>query len=272
MKPLALPIVIAEKYGFDLQSKVVNFIEYYAVQDWVAGVAQTNNPRTFWNNLKTRMNAELSTGWGQLKVMGYAASNGKTYQMDYTDAKGLYVITQRMGVNTGLRNDILDYLAKAGVVLDEIRVDPAKALAFVPHDDEWIQARLESKVARKELTAALEACVKDPDYAFATKITYSNLFQRTVEALRDELGLSPNQSIRDHLTTNGLLYLRIAESVVTQELRASKEMLTDKEAYWIIRRFVSLVGKQARELSELTGRDTFTGRLLIGEGTWSTNH
>jgi hypothetical protein len=48
--------------------------------------------------------------------------------MDYAQAEKLYQITQRMDANTGLRNAVLKFLAGAGVVVDEQRIDPDKAL------------------------------------------------------------------------------------------------------------------------------------------------
>src|SRR5579872_6262929 len=67
---------------------------------------------------------ELSSWCVQLP---YRASNGKRYDIDHTDAEGLYRITQRMDVNTGLRDRILNYLAKSGAFVDGQRIDAIQA-------------------------------------------------------------------------------------------------------------------------------------------------
>jgi hypothetical protein len=123
-----LPERIAEQYGFPLAHKDhEDGRRYYAVQDWIKGVADTSSPRQFWNEMKKRLKKsgiELSTWCLQLP---YRASDGKNYQMDHADAESLYRITQRMDANTGLRNKILAYLAAAGVAVDEMIRDPYTA-------------------------------------------------------------------------------------------------------------------------------------------------
>jgi hypothetical protein len=48
--------------------------------------------------------------------------------MDHANAEILYQITQRMDVTTGIRDKVLRFLAQAGVVVDEMRVDPDKII------------------------------------------------------------------------------------------------------------------------------------------------
>ena len=134
-----LPERIAAQYGFPLAYKDHDDGKrYYAVQDWIAGVADTPHARTLWEKLKKRAKKmaetlkeageeQLSPWWGQLVKLPYRASNGKEYKLDHADAETLYRITQRMDANTGRRNEILAYLAKAGVVVDEMYRDPDTA-------------------------------------------------------------------------------------------------------------------------------------------------
>ncbi|MHB8627620.1 MAG: hypothetical protein ACYDBJ_10555 [Aggregatilineales bacterium] len=83
---------------------------YYAIQDWIRGVAQTENPRRFWSDLKKRFEKIGIELYAWCVQLPYRASNGKRYDIDHTDEEGLYRITQRMGVNTGLAERILDFL------------------------------------------------------------------------------------------------------------------------------------------------------------------
>lgn len=50
-----LPLIIAERYGFPLQCHEVDGKCWFAVQDWIAGVARTGEPRDFWYQLQKRL-------------------------------------------------------------------------------------------------------------------------------------------------------------------------------------------------------------------------
>jgi hypothetical protein len=153
-----LPERIAAQWNFPLAHKDhEDGRRYYAVQDWIAGVGNTPHARTLWEKLKKRAKKQaeelekkgkeqLSRWWGQLVKLPYRATDGKDYKMDYADAETLYRITQRMDANTGRRNEILAYLAKAGVVVDEMYRDPDIAdevAKFMRENKEYRKLRTE---------------------------------------------------------------------------------------------------------------------------------
>src|SRR3990172_1033853 len=80
---LPLPEIIAQGgmdwAAFPLASHDIDEQRYYAVQDWIKGVAQTPNAPRFWEKIRKRY-IELSTSCRQLP---YVAKNGRTYQMDF---------------------------------------------------------------------------------------------------------------------------------------------------------------------------------------------
>src|SRR5579859_4330293 len=125
-----LPEIIAERYDFKLAYlDYEDGNRYYAVQDWIVGVAQTDSPRRFWSDLQKRLKkAGLTQLYDSCVQLPYRATNGRFYQMDYAKAETLYQITQRMDVHSGLRDDVLEFLAKSGVVLDEMRIDREQAI------------------------------------------------------------------------------------------------------------------------------------------------
>jgi hypothetical protein len=159
------------------------------VQDWIRGVAQTENPRNFWNMLKRRLvkaGVEMSSWCVQLP---YRARDRKTYHIDHTDAEGLYRITQRMDVNTGLRDRILNYLAASGAYVDGQRIDairppqaaidepvtddPEKLIQAVINfyrrrgkTDSWIAVRMQGTVQRNRFTEAFQRALRISPHPF----------------------------------------------------------------------------------------------------------
>jgi len=65
---------------------------HFAVMDVVEVLAQTDRPRKYWNDLKTKLKAEgseVSEKIGQLKMQ---ASDGKFYLTDTADAETMFRI------------------------------------------------------------------------------------------------------------------------------------------------------------------------------------
>ncbi|MHB8629565.1 MAG: hypothetical protein ACYDBJ_24830 [Aggregatilineales bacterium] len=275
--------------AFPLAYHDVNGKRYYAVQDWIRGVAQTENPRDFWSKLKKRLvkaGNELYTWCLQLP---YRASNGKRYDIDHTDAEGLYRITQRMDVNTGLRSRILNYLAKSGAFVDGQRIDAIQSsrpvidepIADDPEKliqaainiyrrkgktDRWIAVRMQSTVQRKRFTSALQQAlrVNPSSYQFAeiTDTMRLGVWKRDTQQLREEMGLAAKTNLRDHLPVMGLLYETVAEQASEVRLTASDDLVYD-EAKQIVRTSSEFVGKQAAAMSRFLGKDIATDKPLL---------
>lgn len=270
-----LPELISVNYGFPLAHHDVEHVRYYAVQDWIRGVAQSPEPRKFWDAMKRRLKKaeiEMST-W--CRPLPYRAGDGKNYKRDHATAEGLYLITQRMDADTGIRDKILRYLARSGVALDEMRRDPGKAIdagvaayRLKGKDDQWISARIDGKLKRNQFTAALHASLADPQpihFAQATDDVSTGLFARTTARLKTELGLSKGANLRDFLPTLALAYLAITEEVIAQQLGIKTELTWD-EAEQIIRKVAALIRPQVQATSQHLGVDVATGRPLLKGG------
>ncbi|MBC7871552.1 MAG: hypothetical protein H7Y09_11990 [Chitinophagaceae bacterium] len=279
-----LPLIVAKRWGFPLASIENDEGVFYAVQDWIAGLVGSQDVRKVWNDIKRKGSlAQLSDSIRQLP---YIASNGKTYQIDFTTDKGLYLIAQNLR-STKARpalSVIKKFLAEAGAFVDEIRRDPDAILlsgAMTPDqameaairayraqgkDDRWIQARLEGKIKRHQFTAALQAAVaetlKRQHYAMATDDIYKGLWGRTAAYLKKELELPKNASLRDHQPTVALTYQRLAEEVAAQKLGKRTE-LSWHEARQIVQHVAALIGSQAKITSEFLEMDLATGYPLL---------
>ncbi len=273
--------------SFPLAYHDVEGKRYYAIPDWLIGVAKPSDVRKFWDAMKRRLKKakiELSTWCRQLP---YTASNGKTYEMDHATAEGLYIITQRMDAETGLRNRILRFLAKAGVVVDEARVDPDGLLAQVVGTnpdrvieaviefyrkrgdaDEWIASRILSVQTRKWFVAEFQRSLlfppASPLFGKITNTMRRGVWKRDTATLKKEMNLKENDSLRDHMPGLALTYEMIAENASAYVL-SFKHGLTFNEADQIVREKSELVGKQAAEMGRTLNIDIATGKSLLHE-------
>jgi hypothetical protein len=278
-----LPLIVAKRWNFPLAHLQTENGMYYAVQDWMRGLTGEDDTRKIWSYFKKQ------PAWSHMssltRRMPYLTSNGKKQQRDYTNDKGLYLVAQYLRI-TGDRpmlDEIRRFLAAAGAFVDEVRREPDKLAesvanpdklldAFIEYhrkrgkDDRWIQMRFESKIKRNQFTAALSEFVRDAltprHYATATDDVYQGLWHRKAAALKSELGLPNNASLRDHQPILALYYQGIVEEVCAQKLGQREELWWD-EAREIIQTIAKIIGRQAQETSELLGQDIATGRPLL---------
>ncbi len=280
-----------ENPGWELFPLAYHDVEgkrYYSIQDWIVGIARPkSHPGTFWTQMQKRLKkagVELQT---RCLKLPYAASNGKTYDMDHATAEGLYIITQRMDAETGLRDRILRFLAKAGVVVDEARVDPDGLLAQVVgknpdrvieaviefyrkkgDTDEWIASRILSVQTRKWFVAEFQRSLlfppASPLFGKITNTMRRGVWKRDTATLKKEMGLKESDSLRDHMPGLALTYEMIAENASAYVL-SFKHGLTFNNADQIVREKSELVGKQAAEMGRTLNIDIATGKPLLND-------
>lgn len=274
-------LVVAGAHNFPLQHVVTSDGHvFYAVQDWIAGVAKTGQPSDFWQALKKRtrkMGIELSTSCRQLP---YLASNGREYKMDYADGETLYLITQHMGVDTGIRNEVLAYLAKTGAFVDRVRSTlasqsetpklPARAKRLMAakvdqgySDDEaktFLQLVHEGIPARKDLTAVLKLVVCGAiNYGQATDTEYRAIFNMTARQIKALTGF---KVARDALTPAGRAIVTAAEVSVEAALN-QRINLTFQEALHITEQVCLAYGGTVKNLEAVMGVSLVTGKPLL---------
>lgn len=261
--------------AFPLAFQDVHDIRYYAVQDWIRGVSMSDDPRKIWDAMKRRAKwseAELST-W--LRQLPYRVANGRQYKMDHATAEGLYTLTQRLGINTGVCEKVLKYLAKSGVKLDELRLDSDARIEIADtqvakwhkegKSEMWIIARLQGVIARREFTDALKNAIlniQPADYAQATEKVYRGLWDRTAAQLRGDLNLAPRQNPRDGFSEYALIYTRLAEKLAADRL-GSAETVSTVIAMEIVWDTAKLIQVQARATQQALGIDLVTGQRLL---------
>ncbi len=276
---LPLPLIVAQKWEFPLAHAETDEGTYFAIPDWIKGLAGEGATRVAQAKIKNQL--LLSR-----KQLPYIAPNDKTYQIDFTNDKGLYLIAQYLRVTRArpVLDEIKRFLAAAGAFVDEVRRTPDSLVmsgAVTPDqaidaaiqayraegkDDNWIRARLEGKIKRSQFTAALAAAVRDTlirrHYATATDDIYKGLWGRTANYLKGELHLPKTASLRDHQPMLALHYQGIAEEVSAKKLGLRQE-LEWNEARDIVQKIAIFIGRQAQETSELMEMDLATGKPLL---------
>lgn len=286
-----LPLLVAKKWDFPLAFHIVEGKYVYAIQDWVRGLLGEEDIRHVWAKFK-KQNPSSETLTSSQRLP-YKATDGKTYPREFTPDKGLYLIAQYLRVTRArpVLNEIRQFLAKAGVFVDELRRDEdlivisskmspdemldatgraalltRKAYRAQGKSERWIEMRLQGKIKREQFTTALGLAIaeviKRNHFAIATDDIYKGLWGRTAAHLKKELSLPGKASLRDHQPLLGLYYQAIAEEISAQKL-GLREKLLWLEAREIIKDVAAFIGQQAQATSQYMQTDLATGRPLL---------
>jgi hypothetical protein len=289
-----LPLLVAKKWNFPLAFHIVEGKYMYAIQDWVRGLVGEDDIRHLWSKFK-RENPSIETLSSRSRLP-YKATDGKIYQRDYVNDAGLYLIAQHLRVTRArpVLNEIREFLAKAGVFIDDMRRDEdlivisskmsadqmldatgkaalltRKAYRAQGKSEKWIDMRLLSKVRREQFTAALGLAIsevlKRKHYATATDDIYKGLWGRTAAYLKKELALPKGSSLRDHQTIYALHFQGLAEEACADKL-GERNSLSWIEAREIIKFVAAMIGRYTKEMSEFLGKDLATGYPLLRQG------
>lgn len=265
-----LPLIVADKWQFDLAS-----IErddtgeiIYCARDWYIGLG----------GLKPRWSASKSD-WltiGEPVAIEVKRPRRPVEKLEFVKAEGLYSIAARMRNDSLQLAEIKDYLAKAGVLADELRRNPETgvdvtidAYAMQGKDNQWITERIDGKVSNKRFRQALVDAVAETvtefQHATAQNTVYEGLWNRTAAQLKSELGLKQRQSLRDNQPTLALVYQRLAEHVIAHEL-SKLDGVSFEDARRIVYKVAVMVGSQAAQTGQALGVDLATGKALLGGG------
>ena len=179
---------------------------YISVVDIVGVLADSKEPRKYWNWLKNKLlkeeNFETSSITRQLKLK---ANDGKYRMTDVCDIKGMFRIIESIPSKNAEPMKL--WLAKLGSErIDEV-FDPSIAAQRTidlyrtkGYDEKWITKRMQSIQDRKELTDVWKenGITENKEFAILTNEIYKTWSGMTTKEYKDYKGLR-KESLRDNM-------------------------------------------------------------------------
>ena len=241
---------------------------YYSVVDVIKALTDSNNPRNYWNMLKSReleIGVELYTICVQLKLM---ANDGKKRLTDCADTEGILRIIQ--SVPSKKAEPFKRWLARIGKErIDEIE-QPAKAIergkAYYQakgYSPEWVQSRIAGIETRHTFTDTLkDRGIKEKyEYAILTNELYKSSFGLTAPEYKQHKGLNPGDSLRDNMTP-----LELASTIFSEATSAELINQTNAQGFIETKNAIHLAGNITKEaiekLEKATGKKVVTHKNM----------
>lgn len=242
---------------------------YFSVVDVVSALTEQKTARsasTYWAVLKKRLKDEganeLLTNCKQLKMK---ASDGKRRLTDVATTEQLLRIIQ--SIPSKKAEPFKMWLAQVGRERIEEIIDPEltieRALATYAqkgYPAEWINQRLQTIRARKELTDAWKehGVQENKDYAILTdEVTkaWSGMSTRQYKNLK---GLK-KENLRDNMSTLELALNMLAEATTTELVKVQHPRgLTANKM--VAKQGGSIAGNARKNIEEQTGRPVITSK------------
>lgn len=252
---------------------------YFSVVDVIAVLTEQTELRkasTYWAVLKKRLKnegaAELLTNCKQLKMK--SPKDGKRYKTDVANTEQLLRIIQ--SVPSKKAEPFKMWLAMVGRERIEEIIDPELTIeraldtyAQKGYSPEWINQRLQTIRARKELTDAWKAhgVQEGQEYAVLTdEVTkaWSGMSTRQYKNLK---GLK-TENLRDNMSTLELALNMLAEATTTELTNAQNPQGLEENRV-VAKQGGTVAGNARKEIESKTGRPVITAEnastMLLGQ-------
>lgn len=201
---------------------------YFSVVNVVEALTDSDNPRNYWNMIKSREQengVELYTNCVQLKLI---AEDGKLRETDCANIEGLFRIIQ--SIPSPKAEPFKLWLAKLGYqrvqeiknpeLIQKRMVETFKQKGY---SDPWIEKRIRGIAIRDELTNewSKRGITENKEFSILTAEISKATFDMTPSEYKDYKGLK-NKNLRDHMNDLELIFTMLGESV-TKELTVKED-------------------------------------------------
>jgi len=236
-----------------------NEVWYISVIDVIEALTDSDRPRKYWSDLKSKLKKEgsqLSEKIGQLKMQ---STDGKFYKTDVATTEQLFRLIQ--SVPSPKAEPFKLWLAQiASERIDEMQ-DPELTIdralqqyMNLGYSENWINQRLKSIEIRKELTDEWKRLGHKEGQQFATltDIITKTWSGKTTKEYKVLKGLK-KENLRDNMTNTELILNMLAEAS-TKDISAAVNPENFEESKKVAKQGGNIAGNARKELEAKTGK------------------
>jgi len=242
---------------------------WFSVIDVVEALTETDRPRKYWNDLKTRIikegYVELSAKIGQLKL---PSADGKLYETDCANTETIFRLIQT--IPSPKAEPFKRWLAKVGYERVQEIEDPELATKRIRalykakgYPDSWIEKRMRGIEIRETLTDEWKKrnVGEDREYAILIAEISQAMFGMTPSEYKKFKGLK-RENFRDHMNDLELIFSMLGEASTT-EIAKNKDAQGFVENKQAAKLGGSVAGSARKDLEQKSGKKVSTTRNYL---------
>jgi hypothetical protein len=227
-------------------------------------LTDTNRPRRYWNDLKSKLlkeGSQASVKIGQLKMV---ATDGKLRLTDVVNSQDILRLIQ--SIPSPKAEPLKLWLAQIGWERMQETEDPEKAFeramssyAKKGYDQKWINQRLKSIEVRKELTNEWQKRgVNFDEFRILTDQITKSWSGKTTREYKEYKGLK-SQNLRDNMT-NLELVLNMLGEISTNQISSLEKPEGIKNNKKVAKRGGTVAKKARLEIEKQTGQSVISSQ------------
>ena len=241
---------------------------YISIVDLVGVMAESDRPRKYWSDLKSKLKQEgneVSEKIGQLKLK---SQDGKYRLTDVCDIEEMFRIIESIPSKNA--EPIKQWLAKLGKErIDEV-FDPSisaqRAIDLYRakgYDEAWIQKRLKGMQDRKKLTDIWKdgGITENKEYAILTNEIYKSWSGMSAKEYKEYKGLR-KESLRDNMSDIEITLADLGE-IATREIAKKHKPKGLKENIEIAKQGGSVANNARTDLESKMGESVITKNNVL---------
>ena len=246
---------------------------YFSVVDVVGALTESADPTAYWRKLKQRLKAEGNETVTNCHGLKMKAADGKRRLTDVANTEQLLRLIQ--SIPSKKAEPFKLWLATVGRERIEEIIDPELTIeraletyAQKGYPADWINQRLQTIRARKELTDAWNAhgVEQGQEYAILTDEVTKAWSGMTTRQYKNLKGLK-KENLRDNMSTLELALNMLAEATTT-ELTNARNPQGLEENRTVAKQGGKVAGNARKEIESQTGRPVITSdnaqNMLLG--------
>lgn len=239
---------------------------YFSIVDVVQVLTDSADGRKYWNKLKQRLleeGSQLVTNCHQLKLK--SPKDGKRYNTDVANTEQLLRIIQ--SIPSKKAEPFKLWLAQVGRERIEETIDPELSIdraletyGRLGYDADWINQRLQTIRARKELTDQWKShgVSQGREFAILTDEVTRAWSGMTTREYKNLKGLK-KENLRDNMSTLELALNMLAEATTTELTKVHNPAgLEENKA--IAQKGGQIAGNARKDIEQETGKPVITSK------------
>ena len=237
---------------------------FISVVDIVGVLAESSEPRKYWNWLKNKLKKEESFETSSItRQLKLKAQDGKYRMTDVVDIEGMFRIIESIPSKNA--EPIKQWLAKLGSERIDETFDPSLAAQRAidlyrakGYDEKWIAKRIKGIQDRKQLTDVWKdgGITESKEYAILTNEIYKEWSGMTAKQYKSFKGLR-KESLRDNMTDVEVALADLGE-IATREIAKKKNPKGLNENIDVARRGGKIAGNARKDLEQELGESVVT--------------